>query len=301
MSFDFAKFCTNYDFPTAPEGNKHNTRGWINVPCPFCVGNPGWHLGYEIANNRFKCFRCGSHTAFDVVHALLNCSTGEAATVLAKYKGRPTMRVEATGRRKQLKAIKWPLGCGPLNDAHKAYLKSRNFNPLDLEEKWGLRGTGPIGPYKFRIIAPIHFQGVFVSYQGRDITGKSQMPYKACRAEDESRPHQDCLYGLEHVVGGCVVVVEGIVDVWRLGYGAAATFGIEFTKQQVILLSRFERRYIIYDNETQAQNKAHELAASLSALGGESYILNFDVADPAEMSQRAADLLMKNLTGRKEE
>ena len=300
MSFDFAKFCSDYDIPTAPDGHKHSAKGWINIACPFCTGNPGWHLGYEIANNRCKCFRCGHHSLFDVIQGLLKCSTAQTSSILAQYKGRPVLRVEVSGRTQILRDIEWPLGCGPMNQAHKTYLSKRNFDPLVLEEKWNLKGTGPIGPYKFRVIAPIMFNGVFVSYQGRDITNRSQNKYKACRAEEESKPHQDCLYGLEHVRGASVAIVEGIADVWRLGYGAVACFGIEFTKQQILLLSRFEKRYIIFDKEEQAQIKARELAASLSALGGESYILNFDVDDPAEMTQGAADKLMKGIIGREE-
>lgn len=298
MAFDFAKFCVDYDIPVAPEEHEHSTVEWLNVSCPFCAGNPGYHLGFSTASSYFHCWRCGGHSAFEVMVGLLGCPAGKATSILSQYKARPVRRARSTRRTQAARNIEWPLGAKRLGPTHRAYLQHRDFEPQKLEEKWGLRGVGPVGPYKFRIIAPIHFQGFFVSYQGRDITDRSRMKYKPCYKEIESRPHKDCLYGLDHATGGSVVIVEGIADVWRLGYGAVGTFGIGYTQKQILLLSEYAKQYIIFDNEPQAQIRAQELAASLSALGGESFRLNLDVGDPAEMTQGAADKLMKNLIGR---
>ena len=167
-----------------------------------------------------------------------------------------------------------------------------------LEKEWGLLGTGPVGPYKHRIIAPIHFRNELVSYQGRDITGKSPLRYKACSEKNEVMKHKHTLYGIDKVPGKRVVVVEGIADVWRLGPGAVATFGIKFTGSQINLLSEFEKVFIIFDSgetEDQAEEQSEILCDSLGCLGVDTEQIRLDGVDPGDMGQTEANNLMKSL------
>jgi DNA primase len=168
-----------------------------------------------------------------------------------------------------------PAGSGPLQSIHLNYLTRRGFaNPDQLAKQWGLRGTGPIGEYKFRIIAPIDYNGRMVSYQGRDVTGKSPLRYKACPKEKELMNHKHTLYGMDKATQESVIVVEGIVDVWKLGPGAVATYGTQFTWQQVTLLARrWKRRYIAFDADAQGQ--AMKLANTLSTLSGEVHLVQW--------------------------
>ena len=165
-----------------------------------------------------------------------------------------------------------------------------------MSRVWGLLGTGPIGEYKFRIVAPIEFEGRLVSYQCRDITGRAALPYLACAQENEVRDHKHCLYGMDLVPGHSVVIVEGIADVWRLGPGAIATFGIGYTTEQVDLMRRWKRRFVLFDSaDPQALEKAEQLADMLSGFGGWTEILEIDSSDPGAMDQEDANDLMKEL------
>lgn len=294
----FRQLCEEYHIDTAPPGHKHAREGWVNVPCPFCTGNPGYHLGYEETKDRFRCWRCGFKKHMDVVMRLTGVGSQEARLLLRRFKGRPRPRVQSARevKRRRISKLKMPAGCGPMTEAHRRYLRGRGFDPDRLARLWGLLGTGPIGDYKFRVIAPISHEDELVSYQGRDITGKHPLKYKACPQSEEVMDHHHTLYGLDKVPGDAVVVVEGIADVWRLGYGAVATFGIAYTRQQVSLLRGFRSRFVMFDSgDPQALEQARVLAAELSAFKGSTEIVTLDAGDPGEMGQEEADALMREL------
>lgn len=234
-----------------------------------------------------------------VIAALAGCAPHRAKQLLSQYRTRRGLSVERISKRKPVKTITLPPTTGPMSDRHKRYLERRKFDADELETLWDLRGTGPIGPFKLRIIAPIYFGGNIVSFQGRDITGKSQLPYKACPMDLEVRHHKRCLYGIDKVKRDGVVIVEGITDVWRLGPGAVATFGLGYTRAQLKLLNGFARKYIMFDSEdVQAMKQAEVMAASLSGfdqLDGVVEILDIGKRDPAMLGQREAIKLMEEL------
>ena len=294
---DFERFCRDHSIATGPPGHKHHREGWIQVRCPFCTGNPGWHLGFEIGRDRFSCWRCGSHRPFEVIAALLNIPLGKAGQLWEKYKGRPSRRQPRAPKIRDVK-VRFPPGTGPMNSHHRRYLLKRNFDPDYLAELWGLLGTGPLGDYKFRILAPIHHEGQLVSYQCRAIKDPHPLPYKACPKEKEARDHKACLYGMDLVPGDRIVIVEGITDAWRLGPGAVATFGIKYTPAQVALMKRFSHRFILFDPEDpEAKSKSKELARSLSGYFGETEIIEIDDPDPGAMNPEDAADLMRDLIG----
>jgi hypothetical protein len=293
---DFQKLCKHHNQPTAPPGDKHNREGWVNVPCPFCSGNSGYHLGYNENSRSFNCHRCGRKGPLEVIRKLLGVNEHEAKRILRKFKGRPRARELSAPKIRNNRKLIWPTGVGPMEEIHRRYLRGRGFVPEDLERRWGLLGSGRAGPYKFRVMAPIHFEEQLVSYQGRDITGRSDLKYKACKQEEEVRDHKHCLYGMDFVPGNSIVIVEGIVDVWRLGPGAVATFGISYTRQQVNLLRGFRNRFVMFDSgDPQAVAQARLLAAELSGFAGNTEILTLDGGDPGEMPQKDADSIMREV------
>ncbi len=302
MRFDFVSFCEDNSIPTKESGHKHCQPGWIQVECPFCSGNPGWHLGWNEASDRFHCWRCGGHPPFEVVAALAEVSNREAGRIFSQYKkraGAPLADSEGippSASMKRPSSAILPPGTGNLRSSHKGYLEGRSFDPELLERRWGLKGTGLTGPYKFRIIAPIYFRHKLVSFQGRDITGRSLTKYKACAKGLERRHHKDCLYGIDYSEQDLAVVVEGIADVWRLGSGALATFGIKYKPSQVQLLKEYKRRFILFDSgDPQAVEQSEKLAATLSAFPGITEIIRLDEGDPADLSDEDARSLMKEL------
>lgn len=307
IGFDFQSFCRQYGVKYITAGHKHCKPGWVQTPCPFCTGNPGWHLGYNLRSHYFNCWRCGFHYTREVVQKLAKLpdwrGVKEILAGFQSYGSTADPYPDPSGERSPRLP---PSTCEvppteKVTGKYERYLESRNFVPEVVVPTWGLRATGPFGDYKFRILAPIFYHGKLVSFQGRDITGKSELKYKACSLEKELIHHKDIVYGFDLVPGSAVVVVEGIADAWRLGPGAVATFGTAFCSSQVNLLRQFEKRFILYDSakgesdETQARIQSKKLAAELSAFHGVTEIIRLDSGDPGEMKQTDADALMKEL------
>jgi len=128
-----------------------------------------------------------------------------------------------------------------------------------------LMGTDSVGEYSHRIIIPILYKNKIVSYQARDITGKAELKYKACKKENEIMQHKHICYGIDKIKDGVAIIVEGVTDVWRIGAGAIAMFGTSFTMQQVnFLVKNLSRVHILFDfGEKQAQEKAKKLGTLL--------------------------------------
>ena len=298
--FDAEQFLRDFNLPVASEGNKHCRPGWVQTHCPFCSGSRDFHLGVSINGEYGNCYRCGWKSLTTIIQKLLICNYPGARIVLRKYLSRNS-RLLASTTPKGAKActareVSFPPGTAPMTERHKNYLRKRNFDPDDLEKTWGILGTGPVGEYRHRIIVPITRDGVLVSYQGRDITDKSEIKYMACKLELEVIHHKDTLYGIDQVPGQCVVIVEGVTDVWRLGKGAVCTFGTSYLPSQVeVLLDHFSTFFVLFDAESAAQKAALELAHRLTATGKIVERLRLEEGDPGGLSQSNADDIMKQL------
>ena len=305
---DIIKFYEDYKIPFQVEGHKHCRPGWVNIECPFCTGNPGVHLGFSLTENYFHCWRCGGKDTIKTLQKLIGCSRGEASRIFREYGGKrkpklPTA-VKAQLRPVKKKVFRFPTGTMSLQKFHRIYLKKRGFDPKELEQEWNLLGTGPVAylkegdfkrDYRMRIIIPIHWSGEVVSFQARDVTGRSELKYKACPKDREKIHHKSILYGMDKVEGNKVVVVEGVTDVWRLGPGSVATFGTAWKEQQLSRLCRFKEVYLMFDNDKAGTKAAEKMRKELLAEGIKSEIISVDVGDPGDLDQVKARKLMKDL------
>lgn len=300
MKFNALKFYQDFRINYATSGNKHCLAGWVQIHCPFCTGSRDYHLGFHISSGAYNCWRCGTHGQIDVVKALLHCSYEQARETVKQYRERSVEEEQTRKKKRNVSRFETvlPPEAGELSERHKKYLVGRNYDVDRLVSVWGLKGTGPVGRYKHRILAPIYFRSKLVSYQGRDITNKSELKYKACAKEDEAVEHQTILYGYDYAIeNDACIVVEGIADVWRLGKGAVSCFGTSFTMEQVnLLIKSFYKVYILFDSDdANAIIMAEQLASLLSAAGKSVEILELDEGDPGEMKQSEADQLMLEL------
>jgi hypothetical protein len=206
--------------------------------------------------------------------------------------------------RVNLSLYKRPPGVDSMATNHRHYLEGRGFDPDQIEREWGVMGTGPMSyldwiDYRFRLFIPVRWNDEEVSFQTRDVTGKSDRKYIACPTEREIKHHKYVLYGRQECWGETGIVVEGVTDVWRLGPRACATFGIQYTAEQVAVIARaFRRVAIVFDSERQAQAQARKLAAQLR-LWLETPPIVVDLGagvDPGSMKQDDADHLVRELT-----
>ncbi len=282
----------------ADEGHRHYRPGWINTACPFCAGNPGLHLGYNVDENYYICWRCGWFPTSKVIAKLTNTNENTAKTLIKQYGGCVQQTKEV--RPKSIKPFELPSGTTSLSNSHKQYLLRRGFDPDRLVKEWELLGTGPISnlgnaEYKFRIIAPIIWNSKRVSFQARDITDRHPLKYKACLKEFEKIHHKEILYGKQEAWTEVGIVCEGVTDVWRLGERSCATLGIKYTPKQLRLLAKlFSRLFIIFDDDPQAVKQAYKLKTDLEFRGVDAHVVSI-VGDPGGMKQEEANYLTKQL------
>jgi hypothetical protein len=300
-NFNAKLFSEDFHIDTAKSG-KHYRPGWVNISCPMgCSGHSGYHGGFNIAKGYYNCYRCGNHPLNKVIAVLTGSSFNIAKDIIKKY-SLVSGEIKRQNNRKNIPSqIIFPTGTQELTQKAKNYLIGRNFDPDKLTQTWAIQSTGHIGFYKHRILAPIYQRQQLVSYQCRDVTGKSLQKYLACHQEDEIIQHQHCIYGLDQTSHKKCIIVEGITDVWRLGPGAVATFGISFTKQQARLIAmNFNRVFIMFDNEPQAQEQAENLGFLIgSSFGNIVEVINLpfliDEIDPGELPQNTADEIMSEI------
>ena len=297
--FDAVAFFQAYGIHFLTEGHKHTKEGWANTVCPFCSGNPGFHLGVHIESGAWKCWRCGTHSTWKVLMALLGNDRKAVRDVRERFKGRPSARYEDERKRKNRYGnLQLPPGTGELTERHRQYLRKRGYRVGELRELWDFQGIGPVGPFKHRILIPIKQDGRTVSYTTRDITGQSPTKYLSCKIEEEVVHHKELLYGMDLLPYRTGLIVEGPLDVAKLGPGALATFGIEFTPSQVVVAAAMlDKAFILYDPERQAQSQAEKLGNQLSLFNVDVEILipGKDDPDPGDMPQDEARSLMASL------
>lgn len=292
------KILIDHRIPFAPPGDKNHREGWLNIQCPFC-GDTSYHLGIA-ENGASNCWRCGTKSFTQILAKVLGISESRAYVIQKEYGGAVKKKPKEIKRKIRTKAHKLPTDTGKMRSRHKRYLKKRKFDPDYITRVWGVQGTGPFSKldkinYSHRIIAPIYWDDEQVSFQSRDITGRHKFKYMACPEERELIKHKHILYGKQSEWSETGICVEGITDVWRLGTKAFATFGIEFTRQQVRHISKnFMRVIIIFDQEPQAQSQAKDLDAELTLRGIE--VVRVDLKkDPADLSEAAAKELIRKI------
>lgn len=298
---DVEQLFQDYGIYYQTHGHKHCRPGWANTECPFCTGNPGLHLGAAIGTTVFYCWRCGWKPADKAVAALIGVSQEQAKELIKRYGGKGKRRQSQRPLHK--KPLKYPSDTGPLLEHHKRYLRERRKQPFDpdyLEQEWGLMSTGPLSKldkadYRHRILIPIYWNGEIVSFQARDITGKSNTKYKACPKEREKVHHQEILYGDQSKWKGVGACVEGVTDTWRLGESSFAIFGIEFSHRQVREIKKhFDRVAVIFDDDPQAVQQARKLVSELCFRGVRAWQITIK-GDPADLSDNEAEQLIKEI------
>lgn len=298
--FDAESFLEDHGIRFWTQG-KNCQEGWVNINCPFCMDDPSNHGGFNIQDGYYKCWRCGHQFLDTAIIKLLDVTKKEAKKIIKKYSG----EVEESEKEEiAKKEFFLPPEAKALSNIHKKYLEMRNFDPDYLEKEYRLLGTKHLGDYKFRLIAPIFWEGKIVSFQGRDVTNKSDLRYKNCPLDREIIPMKNIAYNLEKAEDK-IIIVEGIFDVWRLGKGAISLFGVSFTQNQVKMLAMaikttFKRVLVCFDSEDDAQIKAEKLCWELSGFGAKVENITLPPGnDPADISPDDAEWMMQELGFRK--
>lgn len=284
------------------KNDKNSTEGWIQVRCLWC-DDPSKHLGINEDSNWINCWRCGPRgTLVDFVVEYDKVSHTKARQILSTF---PKPFIESSYEESPIKfsSLEMPIGTGPINEKNSSlvhrFLSLRGFDPKFICEKYKLLypKRDYLGKYKFRIFIPIFLNHEIVTFQTRDVTNESFHPYLSWPDDKSERPIKHCLYEIDKIKD-VAVIVEGVIDQWKLGDGAIATFGINFTKEQIKLLSdkRPKKTYILFDPEPTALEQAEKLARSIWF--SETIVLELENwSDPGDMPIEKGRELMNSLLG----
>lgn len=279
-----------HDFQVPTNGEK---RGYTIIHCPWC-GDTSWHGGLHQQKQKFTCWKCKRKPLSTTLQYL----TGMPWQQLKEhYRGESELISEEQTIERPDTLI-FPEELTPLTREQRQYLLSRDFDTVEIIDTWDVRGTTHIGMYSFRIFIPIYFNNNLISYTCRDWTGLSSMRYFSCDKVDEVICHKDILYGIDKCTERIGVIVEGPTDVWRLGPGSCATFGTGYTLSQLLLIrERFDKVFIVYDPEAEAQKQALKMGSELSGMGVEVENIVIAKKDPGSLTPGEGKILMGELLG----
>lgn len=258
----------------------HVTSGWVGVDCTKCSPGSGhFRCGIHINTLRVSCWTCGpNHT----ISSLLSELTGQPWTAVKGWIARlgRSGAILAPSRPVPVGKYTPPAGVGPLEKPHRNYLVKRGFDPDEIAEIWGVGGIGLALKLQWRLFIPVNLGDKPVSWTTRAI-GDATVRYVSAKPEHESVALKSTLYG-SHLTKQSCVVVEGPVDVWRIGPGAVALYGLSYTPAQVALIAKYPVRAICLDNEHTAQRRARKLADDLAPFAGVTYVVQLSGKDAAE-------------------
>jgi len=314
---DFTAFCAARGVPITGPGRGqgyHIRDGWLGVACVFCGSGGKPHLAFSLSRGSMACWRCGGHSAWSFVAAVLGTKRRDLIAAEFLRHARPDDVVARQVAAARAEILKEPPNLGGLARRHRDYLRGRRFRPGALAAEWGLRGTRHLsGDWSWRVCAPIRdAEGRPVAWVGRSIRAKPKYRYKVTPDSDCLIAPEAMLYGIDRVPGDAVIVVEGPADVWRLGPGAVATLGVVprrrvWCRPQAMQLRAFSRRYVMYDSrlkdgsgepDRDAQRRARGLAEFLSQFPGTTEVVDDLPCDPGDLSAAGARQIRRALLGR---
>lgn len=274
-------------------------KGWTNVSCVFCSDHSN-ALGFNNEDGHCTCFKCGHHHTDEALAKVLNVNEVVARQILSEFSNGVTIRDVRKSKGKNLK-----LPSSGFTEREIAYLKSRRFVPSQVA-KFGVCGGGMFGKWSFRIIIPLYYKGMLVSWTARSIYSKKFCEeneinrYKNLSIEESVINPKHCLYNIDNVKGDEVFLVEGPMDCLRLAtydVPSVCCWGSSITEEQkVLLFKNFNKIHILFDNDETGFYKAESLQKDLEALGLEVDVMNglikkFGKNDPAEFGYRECEQL----------
>ena len=273
---------------------KNISHKWIGVCCPFFLDS-GFHGGFTTTKPfRYSCWRCNNKNPIFALSKILPLPYNTIHQIVNEDIDSIIISKLQIG----IKPFCFPDYCNKMTNRHKKYLEERNFDPDFLEKKYKLLGTSHLGDYCHRIITPIFINQNVISYQGRDITNRSKMRYKACPTEYEIIHHKHILYNIDNTKKENVVVVEGITGVWRLGDNSICTFGVKYTSEQALLLCKFKKVFVFFDTDDGGigQEQSERLRSFLNTYGVKTVNITTDKnKDSGSISNEEAKEIMKNI------
>jgi DNA primase len=302
-AFDVISYLEQRQIPFSETG-KNIASGWIGLTCPFpYCSDASTHFGINLTSKIFKCWICGTKgNPVALVKAFEQCSWSKAKEIVEEFTDWSIVKDEVIQERAKATFVLPPeftlITPDTIPISVQNYLTDRNFDPVKTATKFfPLYYAGFTGKYKFRLIIPVYHENRIVNFLGRSISKNAPLPYRNCPNDQAEIPINSLLYGYDELpVGASCVLVEGVFDKWRMGFGALATFGLEFTIEQADLLRKKRPKKVFILDDPGAEQAADKTASKISFAPSEVIDL-FGSRDPAEFTPQEATELMRDLLG----
>lgn len=273
--------------------HEHARRGWVQTDCPYC--SPDWkhfRLGFNLKSKYYTCWACGPHRFIDTLMMLTGTSFPEAKALVDSYDPMLlTPRNIATLKKTE---VTLPACLGPLQEAHRSYLMRRGLNPRTIQDLWGVKGIGNAAYLQWRLFIPIFYDLEIISWTTRSISDSAEKRYIAASEDDEKLPGKSVLYGEDYCKNG-IIIVEGPVDVWKVGRGAVGTLGLSYTQSQLLRMVNYPLRIVCFDSTPEGQTRANTLCEALKPFPGVTRNVILDAKDPGSAKEKELRILRKML------
>lgn len=247
-----------YNIPYS-ENSPNSSENAINIECPLC-DDISDHCGIFRDSLVTKCWKCGrkgslaymlsviTNRSIEVCESELASSgiffeTDSEAQIKAIFEGDESKQEV----RKRPPISKFPKYSRPVEEINSPlldnYLKRRNIDLEVLVEHQC--GCCLVGDYMNRLIIPVFFEGSMVGFQAADMTGRSKTKYVADTKGSRIKEYFYRWDKLDKSLG-YVIIVEGVVDTWRLRGNALSSFGTSLTQEQKRLLIKLNPKKLIF-------------------------------------------------------
>jgi len=194
-----------------------------------------------------------------------------------------------------------PLGTSDeLTDHHKDYLINRDFDPVLIQQKYGIKAVGPISSRGFanRILIPYFYGNQIVTYTARDITDSDRERYRTCPKDTAIINVDHILYNIQ-TIRDIAVIVEGPTDVWRMGDHFVAMGSLVWNSKRLILLKQCKQVFVWPDFGNKEKLIWSELAYSLSTIVPDVRFIEIDEGDPGDLDETTVRNFRREIFGRK--
>lgn len=299
------------------EYGKNVARGNINISCPFCAKDPGFHLGINLNSNVWGCWRDREHRSkspIRLLQKLINCSYSEAQNICGistfkvdsfldyvPFENEDQVREEYameelldtknfTGKYSQTRFISYLLGRGyTLNVA------------CGIIDKYDIRYCYK-GKLENRLVIPLYQNKQIVNYVARSIVEDTVRFLTAVNPPEDSKT-TNLLFDYDNLKKGndMLFICEGIFDALKVMHILQKPATCIFTKsmsemqeQKLYELSKYYNKLFILFDKTESLNalKLESKLSYIKNIKNVSYLL--EAKDPGDMSFRQGKRLLKN-------
>ncbi len=281
------------------ENGVNVSKGWVGTQCMYCDDHHN-HLGIHLYYKNYSCWKCEAKgNLIQFIIDLENISYRTALQRIDEYQSDTPLELQERERLTPTNGNILPYGCTPnLSTRQNKWLQGRRYTPTVIQAKWGIIAGPLTGNWAHRIICPVRSKGKTMSWVGIDTTGTQYAKYKAAPVEKSFLPVSELLYGVDYVQKNAVLIVEGMLDAWRMGLGTVATFGMGVGNWKIHTLAELNTNqyFIMFDSEPLAITKAKELGSVLKHTTGRHVeLLELPQGDPDDLDDQTATDLRKEI------